>query len=198
MRNSKVVAVIGTLDSGCARTSLPFSARRTSCRLAAQHRDPLTRSRLGKIARLSAADDVQAAAAARFLRQRGVATVAALSDGTVRGNEYRAAFLVARRAGLRVVARGQADAAYRAVFSRAAPLRMFAPRAHVHPTARSRWRRATGRLAQLASLAGPAAEGAYLFVAGVPVERLGSGGAAFVARFETAIGTSPHRIQYDG
>ena len=49
-----------------------------------------------------------------------------------------------------------------------------------------------GPAAQLASLAGPSAEGAYLFVAGVPVERLGAAGRKFVARFETAIGTAPH------
>ena len=49
-----------------------------------------------------------------------------------------------------------------------------------------------GPAAQLASLAGSAAEGAYLFVAGVPVERLGSEGDGFVSRFESAIGTSPH------
>ncbi len=170
VRNSKVVAVIGTLDSGCARTELPvLGAANVLLVSPLNTATDLTRSRLGKIARLSAADDVQAAAAARFLRQRGVATVAALSDGTKRGNEYRAAFLVgARRAGLRVVARGQADAAYvGGVLSgrTAADLRAARARAPHGPLALAA---GYGPAAQLASLAGSAAEGAYLFVAGVP------------------------------
>ena len=49
-----------------------------------------------------------------------------------------------------------------------------------------------GPAAQLADTAGPAAEGAYLFVAGVPVERLGGPGRDFVRRFEESIGRSPH------
>ena len=39
-RNRKVVAVIGTLDSGCARAELPvLGARERPARLAAEHRD---------------------------------------------------------------------------------------------------------------------------------------------------------------
>ena len=40
--------------------------------------------------------------------------------------------------------------------------------------------------------AGPVADGAYLVVAGVPVERLGEAGRDFVTHFATAIGRSPH------
>jgi ABC-type branched-subunit amino acid transport system substrate-binding protein len=49
-----------------------------------------------------------------------------------------------------------------------------------------------GPAAQLVDTAGSAAEGALLFVAGVPVERLGEPGRDFVRRFEESIGRSPH------
>ena len=49
-----------------------------------------------------------------------------------------------------------------------------------------------GPAAQLVTEAGPVADGAYLVVAGVPVERLGEAGRDFVTHFATAIGRSPH------
>jgi ABC-type branched-chain amino acid transport systems, periplasmic component len=61
----------------------------------------LTHTYRGKIARLSAPDSAQAAVAARFLRNRGVTTVAAVSDGTKRGDDQRKEFVAAaRRLGL--------------------------------------------------------------------------------------------------
>jgi branched-chain amino acid transport system substrate-binding protein len=39
---------------------------------------------------------------------------------------------------------------------------------------------------------GTAAEGAYLFVSGIPVEHLDKSGQSFVRHFERATGTSPH------
>jgi len=194
VRNGKVVAVIGTLDSGCARTELPvLGAAGVVLVSPLNTATDLTRSHRGKIARLSASDDVQAAAAARFLRQLGARTVAALSDGTKRGNEYRSAFARATpRVGLHVVARGRADAAYLGgVLSgrSAADLRAARGRARGGALALAA---GYGPAAQLASVAGASAEGAYLFVAGIPVERLGAAGQSFVTRFESAIGTAPH------
>jgi branched-chain amino acid transport system substrate-binding protein len=194
VRNNKVVGVIGTLDSGCARSELPVLGAANVVLVSPLNtaRD-LTRSHRGKVARLSAPDDDQAAAVARFLRDRGVATVAAVSDGTKRGNAYRAEFvLAARRVGLRIVARGSADAAYaggvlsgrtRAVLAAA---RKRAPGGPLVLAA------GYGPAAQLADVAGAAAEGSYLFVPGIPVERLGAAGRRFVRHFEIAIGTSPH------
>ena len=108
--------MIGTLDSGCARAELPVLGRANVLLVSPLNTaTELTRGHRGKIARLSAPDDAQAAAAARFLRNRGVATVAVGSDGTKRGDDYRKQFVVAaRRLGLRIVSKGNADAAYAA------------------------------------------------------------------------------------
>ena len=186
--------MIGTLDSGCARVELPVLGRANVLLVSPLNTATgLTRGPRGKIARLSAPDDAQAAAAARFLENRGVTTVAAGSDGTKRGDDYRTQFVVAaRRLGLRVVSSGNADAAYAGGIlsdrSRAdlEALRRRAPHGPLVLAA------GYGPAAQLADVVGPAAEGAYLVVAGVPIERLGAAGRDFVTHFETAIGTSPH------
>jgi branched-chain amino acid transport system substrate-binding protein len=194
VHNQNVVGVIGTLDSGCARDELPvLGAAKVLLVSPLNTATDLTLSHPGKMARLSASDDVQAAEAARFLRGLGAETIAVLSDGTKPGDASRAAFVVAaRRLGLRLVAHGHADAAYvagvlssrtRADLQRA---RRLAPGGPVALAA------GYGPAAQLAAVAGAAAEGAYLFVAGIPVERLGAAGSSFVVHFDEAIGTSPH------
>jgi ABC-type branched-subunit amino acid transport system substrate-binding protein len=169
----------------------------------------LTRSHVGHVARLSAPDDAQAEAAARFLRQQDARTVAVLSDGTQRGNSYRSAFLSAvSRLGLRTVTRGRADAAYLGgVLSGRTRADLSAAR-RLAPSGPIVLSEGYGPAAQLADETGPPAEGVYLAVAGLPVERLPDQGRRFVTRFETAIGRSPHpyavyaaqaaRILFDG
>ena len=194
VRNRKVVAMIGTLDSGCARAELPVLGPGKLLLVSPLNTaTDLTHTYRGKIARLSAPDSAQAAAAARFLRNRGVTTVAAVSDGTKRGDDQRKEFVVAaRRLGLRIVARGNADAAYLAGIlsggtrGNLETARLRAPRGPLVLSA------GYGPAAQLADVVGPAADGAYLFVSGVPIERLDAAGRDFVRHFETAIGTSPH------
>ena len=189
----QVVALVGTLDSSCARAKLPVLAAAKLLLLTPLNTaDDLTRGR-GAVARLSATDSAQAAAAARFLRNRGARRIAVLSDGTPRGDVYATAF---RRAapvfGLRVVA-GKADAAYVGGLL-AGPTRKTLSTARGlaggGPVALSA---GYGPVEQLVDTVAPGnAEGAYLFVAGVPDERLGSSGEAFVRHYETSIGTSPH------
>jgi branched-chain amino acid transport system substrate-binding protein len=194
VRNTKVVGLIGTLDSGCARVELPIlSAAKTVLVSPLNTATDLSHSGRWEIARLSATDDVQAAAAARFLQGHGAATVTALSDGTARGDAYREAFVRAAAAlGLRVVSHGRADAAYVSGVL-ATRTRMDLERARRRaPNGPLALAAGLGPAAQLATIAGPAAEGAYLFVAGIPVERLDKAGSRFVAHFETRIGTSPH------
>ena len=111
-RHPHVVGVIGTLDSGCARAELPALGRGGLMLVSPLNTaDDLTAGRAA-VARLSATDSAQAAAAARYIRGTGARRVAALSDGTPRGDVFRAAFArAAARVGLRLV-RGPADAAY--------------------------------------------------------------------------------------
>ncbi len=191
-RHPHVLAVIGTLDSGCARAKLAVLARAGVALVAPLNTaDDLTGGR-ATVARLSATDSVQAAAAARYIHETGARRVAALSDGTPRGDLFRAAFArAAARLGLRLV-RGHADAAYvGGVLAGPTRRTLEAARrlAGEGPLALSS---GYGPAAQLADTAGAAAEGAYLFVAGVPVERLGGAGRDFVRRFEESIGRSPH------
>ena len=192
-RHPKVVGEIGTLDSGCARAALPALARRGLPLVSPLNTaDDLTRGRRADVARLSATDSAQAAAAARYLEGAGARRVAALSDGTPRGDVFRAAFArAAGQIGLRLVS-GRADAAYVGGVL-AGPTRTTLDtarkRAGDGPLALSS---GYGPAAQLADTAGSAAEGALLFVAGVPVERLGVPGRDFVRRFEESIGRSPH------
>jgi branched-chain amino acid transport system substrate-binding protein len=191
-RHPHVVGVIGTLDSGCARAALP-GLRRGGLLLVSplNTADDLT-GRSAKVARLSATDSAQSAAAARFLEGAGARRVAALSDGTLRGELFRSAFArAAAQIGLRVVD-GHADAAYvGGLLAGPTQRTLVAARrlAGAGPLALSS---GYGPAAQLVDTAGPAADGAYLFVPGVPVERLGPSGRAFVRRYEESIGTSPH------
>jgi branched-chain amino acid transport system substrate-binding protein len=194
VHNTTVVGMIGTLDSGCTRVELPVLGAAKVVLVSPLNTAPdLTRSHVGHVARLSAPDDAQAEAAARFLTQQGARTVAALSDETRRGNSYRSAFAsAASRLGLRPVTRGRAAAAYLGgVLSRRtrADLRAARRLARAGPIVLSE---GYGPAAQLADETGPPAEGVYLAVAGVPVERLPDEGRRFVRRFETAIGRSPH------
>jgi branched-chain amino acid transport system substrate-binding protein len=193
-RVAGVVGMIGTLDSGCARVELPVLADAGVLLVSPLNTATgLTHLRRGAIARLSASDQRQAAAAATFLHQEGARKVVALSDGTRRGNAYRAAFVAAARtAGLVIPERGDADAAYvGGVLSRGsrALLREARRRAPGGPLVLAA---GYGPAAQLATEVGPVADGAYLVVAGVPVERLGEAGRDFVTHFATAIGRSPH------
>ena len=192
-RHAAVIAVIGTLDSACARAKLPvLAAARMLLLTPLNTADDLTRGR-AKVARLSATDSAQAAAAARFLRGTGARRVAVLSDGTPRGNVYASAFRrVAAPLGLRI-ARGNADAAYVGGLI-GGPTRRTLAKAKLlsggGPVALSA---GYGPIAQLVDTAAPGeAEGAYLFVAGVPDERLDPAGEAFVRRFERSVGTTPH------
>jgi branched-chain amino acid transport system substrate-binding protein len=186
--------MIGTLDSGCARVELPVLGAANVVLVSPLNTAPdLTRSHVAHVARLSASDDAQAEAAARFLRQQGARTVAALSDGTRRGNSYRSAFAgAARRLGLRPVTRGRADAAcLGGVLSGRTRVDLGTAR-RLAPAGPIVLSEGYGPAAQLADETGPPAEGVYLAVAGLPVERLPDQGRRFVTRFETAIGRSPH------
>lgn len=194
VRNRKVVGMIGTLDSGCARAELPVLGRANVVLVSPLNTaTELTRAERGKVALLSATDDAQAAAAARFLRQSGAKTVAALSDGSRRGDAYRAAFVAAaRRIGLQIVARGRAEAAYAGGVLAGRTRATIAAARRRAPGGTLALSAGYGPAAQLEAVAGPAADGAYLFVAGLPIERLGEAGRSFVSHFETAIGTAPH------
>jgi branched-chain amino acid transport system substrate-binding protein len=194
VHNTKVIGVIGMLDSGCARVELPVLGAAKVVLVSPLNTAPdLTRSHVASVARLSAPDDVQVDAAARFLREQGARTVAMLSDRTRRGNEYRSAFArAARRLGLRARTRGRADSVYLggALSARTrADLRSAHRLAPAGPIVLSA---GYGPAAQLAAETGPPAEGVYLAVAGLPIERLPEQGDRFVTRFEAAIGTSPH------
>jgi branched-chain amino acid transport system substrate-binding protein len=192
--NAGVVGMIGTLDSGCALAELPVLGKAHVVLVSPLNTaSELSRAKRGTVARLSAPDDAQAAAAARFLRGTGASTVAALSDGTRRGDAYRAAFVgAARRLELRVVTHGRADAAYvGGVLAGRTRANLVAAR-RLAPGGPLALSAGYGPAAQLAAVAGAAAEGAYLFVAGIPLERLGDAGRSFVAHYETAIGTAPH------
>jgi len=194
VQSTRVVGIIGTLDSGCARSELPvLGAGGVILVSPLNTATDLTRSHRANVARLSASDDAQAAAAAVFLQRQGVQTVAALSDGSKRGDAYRSAFvLAARRLGLQVVVRGRAGAAYvGGVLSGRTRADLVAARRRA-PGGPLALAAGYGPAAQLATVGGAAAEGAYLFVAGIPVERLGEAGSSFVAHFESRIGTSPH------
>jgi branched-chain amino acid transport system substrate-binding protein len=194
VRSAKVVGTIGTLDSGCARAELPVLGRANVVLVSPLNTaSGLTHGERGKVALLSATDDVQAADAARFLLQSGATTVAALSDGTRRGDAYRSDFAVAaRRLQLRVVARGRADAAYVGGVLAGRTRAIIAAARRRAPGGTLALAAGYGPAAQLAAVAGPAANGAYLFVAGIPLERLGETGQSFVTHFESAIGTAPH------
>jgi branched-chain amino acid transport system substrate-binding protein len=98
----------------------------------------------------------------------------------------------AQKLGLRVVAHGRADAAYvggllglrtRTVLAAARR------RASNGPLVLSA---GFGPAAQLATVAAPLAENAYLVVAGVPNEELPEAGSRFAAHFDAQIGRSPH------
>jgi branched-chain amino acid transport system substrate-binding protein len=193
-RVPNVVGVIGTLDSACARVKLPIlGAAKLALVSPLNTATDLTRSHRATVLRLSAPDDAQAAVAARFVRASGARAVAVLSDGTARGDEMRTAFAAAASGiGLRTVERGRADAAFVAglLSSRTRGVLRAARRlAPVGPLVLSA---GFGPVAQLAAEVGTLAEDAYLVVAGVPIERLGGAGRRFVARFESAFGTSPH------
>jgi len=191
-RHSHVVGVIGTLDSGCARAALPALARGSLLLVSPLNTaDDLTDG-AAKVARLSATDSAQAAAAARFLHGSGARRVAVLSDGTRRGDLLRSAFArAAARIGLRVV-HGRADAVYVGGLLGGPTRTTIAVARRLAGDGPLALSAGYGPAAQLADTAGAAAEGAYLFVAGVPPERLGKPGRAFVRRYEESIGTSPH------
>jgi len=193
-RHPAVLAVIGTLDSFCARAKLPVLAGARLLLVSPLNTaDDLSGTLPPRLARLSATDSEQAAAAARFLRNAGARTVAALSDGTSRGDLYRAAFVrAAVQLELRVVRRG-ADAAYVGGLLAGPTRRTLTTARRLAPGGPLALAAGYGPVAQLADTAGQAvAEGAYLFVAGVPDERLGPPGQAWVRHFEASVGTAPH------
>ena len=190
-RHPHVVGVIGTLDSGCARAELPALGRGGLLLVSPLNTaDDLTGGRAA-VARLSATDSAQAAAAARFIEGTGARRVAALSDGTPRGESSvprsrarlrgrTAPRARPRRRRIRRRRARRADA--RDDRGRTAARRRRPARALVRlrpGCATRRHRRSSGG-------------GPYLFVAGVPVERLGGPGRDFVRRFEESIGRSPH------
>jgi branched-chain amino acid transport system substrate-binding protein len=192
-RVPKVVGVIGTLESSCAVAELPVLARAGVVLVSPLNTAvELTRPHLGPVARLSAPDDAQAGAAARFLRGLGARRIAVLSDGTRRGDAYRASFRrAAEEAGLSTTRRG-ADAAYvGGILSGTTPGVLRAARRAAGDGAIV-LAGGFGPVAQLVSLAGSLADGTYLAVAGLPLERLPRAGARFVAHFETALHTEPH------
>jgi branched-chain amino acid transport system substrate-binding protein len=190
---ARVVAVIGTLDSACARAKLPVLASAKLLLLTPLNTaDDLTRGR-GEVARLSATDSAQTAAAARFLRGTGARRVAVLSDGTPRGNVYANAFRrVAASFGLRAV-RTRADAVYVGGLLAGPTRKTLASARRLAADGPVALSAGYGPVEQLVDTAAPGeAEGAYLFVAGVPDERLGAAGEAFVRHYESSIGTTPH------
>jgi len=193
-RHSAVVGVIGTLDSGCARVELPVLAAANLVLVSPLNTaTDLTRRRRAQVARLSASDDVQAQAAARFLRRAGARTIAVRSDGTRRGDLYRAAFArAARHTGLWIVRHPPADAAYLGGVLSGSSRQDILRARRLAPGGLLALSAGYGPVAQLAGVVGTAAEGAYLFVAGIPVEHLGKSGRSFVLHFERAIGTAPH------
>jgi hypothetical protein len=110
----RIVAVIGPYNSPCAREQLPIAASAPGGPLAVvspTNTDPLlnrpgTGRPVGAYARVVAADDRQAQAAARFLRERGHKRAFVLNDTdayTLTASSYFA--YAARAAGLRVVGR---------------------------------------------------------------------------------------------
>jgi len=193
VRHANVVGLIGTLDSACALAKLPVLAPAHLVLVSPLNTaDDLTRRR-ARVARLSATDSEQAAAAARFLRGAGARTVAVLSDGTRRGDIYAKAFrLAAAPAGLRVVP-GRADAAYVGGLLAGHTRRTLSAARIRAPNGVLALSSGYGPVEQLVDTAAPGdAEGAYLFVAGVPDEKLDDAGEAFVRHFERSIGTTPH------
>jgi branched-chain amino acid transport system substrate-binding protein len=193
-RAAHVVGVIGTLDSGCARVELPYLGRAGLVLVSPLNTaSDLTSSDRARIARLSASDEEEAAAAATFVHDRGARTVAGLSDGTARGDAYRAAFVsAARRLGLRPLGRGHVDAAYVGGLLSQRTAAELAEARHRTPAGPIVLAQGLGPAAQLATEVGAPSARTYLAVSGLPAERLPRAGRRFVADFERSVGTSPH------
>lgn len=196
VRTRNIVGVIGTLDSGCARVELPtlnaagivlLSPLNTATDLT---RDPRFAQNGRSYARLVPPEETQASLLARWVRDRGARKAAVLDDGSVYGRRVSSWFASAARAlGLEVVPTG-ADAVFvggtlsqriRALLERARTRgRMLVlPDGYAPVTL-------------LSALAGGVAEGAFVGVPGVPVERLPSSGRSFARRFERLLGRPPH------
>jgi ABC-type branched-subunit amino acid transport system substrate-binding protein len=113
--DQRVVAEIGPYNSPCAAQQLPIAAAAPRGPLAVvspTNTDPLlvgptAQAREGAYVRVIAADDQQAQAAARFLRDRGHHRAFVLDDGGGYGLEIAGQFArAARLAGLTVAGRG--------------------------------------------------------------------------------------------
>ena len=192
-RNRDVVGVIGTLDSGCARAELPvLGAAGVLLVSPLNTATDLTRRPRGTIARLSATDDAQAAAAARFL----AAARSRDGRGAVRRHAARQRLTARRscarraRLGLRVVARGHADAAYvGGVLSGPTRADSSQPRARARRRrpARARRRLRPGRAARRRRRPGGGGR--------VPLRRRRPGRAARRARGATSFATSRQRSE---
>jgi branched-chain amino acid transport system substrate-binding protein len=182
-----VVGVIGPLDSACARVELPtLTAAGIVLVSPLNTADDLTK-RADLFVRLSASESAQAAAAVNELRLDGAKTAIVLEDGSPAGTRYAAAFrAAAKRAGLRVVVHGAADAAY---IAGSVPERAGA----LIRAARARVGKGTVLVSEtfgpgslLGAVAGGDAEGVELAVSGV------SAGRAYTTHFEQVIGAEPH------
>lgn len=194
-RAQRVVAMIGTFDSGCMRLELPTLNAAGLVVVAPFNTAPdLTRDarfrRHGvSYVRLVADEDAQAGAAAAYARAVGASTVASVGDGTAYASQVRRAFeAAAEREGLSVVA-SDADAVF------VAGLLSHRTRALLRD-ARTRGRslllaEGLGPVGQLVAEVGDAAEGAAMTVGGLPPERAGDAARKFQRNFESKLGPPP-------
>lgn len=188
---AKAVAVIGGVDSACARAQAAMlGAAHVAFVATLATADDLARQPL---IRLSASRTSQALAAVLELARSGAHRVLLLRDGSPAGDAFARPFAsLAAERGLEVVGRGRADGAYVAgsVLTRVAPLLRRARAAVgqgpvVVPET-------LGPASLLAAVAGSAAEGVELAVAGIPVGAAGPPGRAWVGRFEDELHAEPH------
>jgi branched-chain amino acid transport system substrate-binding protein len=222
-RDASVIAVIGDTLSGCVGDELPILNRAVPGPLAMISSSTsyagLTRAGPGALpgeparyaptgtrsyVRLSAPDNVQAAADAQVARRLGIRRAYALDNGSVYGAGVAAAFrFAAARLGISVIGHarwGRADDRVAARVRRARADGVFLgggpPDGAVMITA---LRRALGPSVQLlapdgfnspytARFAGSAAEGLILSTSGQPVQRLPPIGQSFAARMRSMIG----------
>ena len=194
-RRARVVAMIGTFDSGCMRAELPtlnaaglvaVSPFNTAPDLT---RNPRFRHRGVSYVRLVADEEMQASAAAAYARFTGARAVAAVGDDTPYARPLLRAFRTAAAGeGLEVVKRG-ADAVY------VAGLLSHRTRALLRD-ARRRGRmlilaEGLGTIGQLTAEVGDLAEGAAMTVGGLPPERAGDAARKFEGEFESKLGFPP-------
>jgi branched-chain amino acid transport system substrate-binding protein len=199
-RARRVVATIGTFDSGCMRLELPTLNTAGIVAVSPYNTAPdLTRDRRFRrhgvsYVRLVADEDTQAAAAATFARAKGSRTVAVVGDGTpYAANVLRAFRAAAAGAGIAEVER-RADAVFAAglLSHRTGSLLR---RAHARGGSLL-LPEGLGPVGQLAGEVGTAADGAAMTVGGIPPEDAGQAARAFGREFERKFGPPPQPYAY--